>query len=366
MSLPARRLKIVLLQDYLRMGGTERQTLSLSRAFILAGHEVGLVLFRPGGPLLPDVHPAVQLLPLQPFDSGLDWFAPRLIAALRRWSPDIIMPMGLMANCHAARFPSALPSSSVVATVSTGDAQPWLHRRALRGAAAVVTNSARTTDRVCRDYRLDPRKVHTIHNAVATPPACPPGARERLRRELSASDHTVVLLCTAMFRPLKGHRRLIEAAARLPADLPWALWLAGEGCVRPAAERLARQLGVEDRVRFLGLRRDTTELCAAADVAVLASESESLPNFLVEAQWHGLPVVACDVAGVQETFIPGASGLLVEPGDTPALAAALRRIATDADLRGSLAAAAGTHARSCFDPDQQNARYLALFQNLRL
>jgi glycosyltransferase involved in cell wall biosynthesis len=168
-----------------------------------------------------------------------------------------------------------------------------------------------------------------------------------------------------MLRPGKGHRRLIQAAAALPRDFPWQLWVAGEGTERTATEGLARELGLSERIRFLGLRRDTADLYAAADVAVLASDLESLPNFLVEAQWLGLPVAACDVAGVGETFRPGESGLLVPQGDHAALAAAMTRLARDPALRARMATAARDHARAEFEPGRQNARYLELFAALR-
>lgn len=346
------------------MGGTERQTVALARAFASAGHEVLVVTFRPAGPLAQDLGASVRHVALQPFDLRLDWFAPGLVRTLRRFAPDVVQLMGRMANCHGTRLIGALPDARVIATFRTGRRIPLLYRRALRGAAAVVVNSAEAARRIAREHGVAGARVHVIRNALAAPAAPARDARARLRAELSATPDTIVFLCTAMLRPGKGHRRLVQAAAALPRDLAWALWVAGEGAERGPAEALAGALGIAGRVRFLGMRRDTSDLYAASDVAVLASDLESLPNFLVEAQWSGLPVAACDVAGVGETFRPGESGLLVPAGDHAALAAAMEQLARDAALRARMAAAAREHARAEFEPGRQNARYLELFAGL--
>jgi len=358
-------MRIALVQDRLRVGGTERQTVALARAFVTAGHAVLVVTFRPGAALAADLGPGPRHLALQPFDLHLDWFAPGLVRRLRDFAPDVVQLMGRMANCHGARLIAALPAARVVATFRTGKAVPALYRRTLHRAAAVVANSAEAARRLAREYGVTGPRVHVIRNALVAPARPAADARARLRAELSATPDTIVFLCTAMLRPGKGHRRLMQAAAALPRDVPWALWIAGEGTERAPSEALARASGLGERVRFLGLRRDTADLYAAADVAVLASDLESLPNFLVEAQWAGLPVAACDVAGVGETFQPGESGLLVPQGDHTALAAAMMHLAREPALRSRMATAARAHARAGFDPDRQNARYLELFAELR-
>lgn len=357
-------MRIALVQDFLRVGGTERQTTALAREFAAAGHDVMLVTFRPGGPLAREVAPPVHHVALQPFDMHLDWFAPGLRRTLRAFAPDVVQLMGRMANCHGTRIIAGLPRARVVATFRTGKTVPALFRRTLRRAHAVVANSAEAARRITRDHGLAPSRVHVIRNALAAPAEPAPGARERVRNELGAAPDTVVFVCTAMLRPGKGHRRLVEAAALLPRDFPWMLWIAGDGTERSSCESRARSLGLAERVRFLGLRRDTPELLAAADIAVLASDLESLPNFLVEAQWLGLPSVACDVAGVGETFLPGVSGILVPKGDPVALAAAMVDLARDAGRRAAMSAAARDHARAEFEPARQNGRYLELFSAL--
>ncbi len=168
-----------------------------------------------------------------------------------------------------------------------------------------------------------------------------------------------------MFRPEKNQRELVEIAAGLPAGLDWQLWLAGEGPERAACERLVASRGLGARVKFPGFTPDPGPLYASADLAVHASWSESLSNFLIEAQARGLPCVAAEAQGVRECFLPDRTGIVVARGDHAAFRAALARlIAEPAEARAARAAEARAFARATFDPSRQVAAYLDLFQRL--
>lgn len=358
------RMRIAVVQDYLRMGGTERQSVLLANAYAAAGHDTHLVTFRPGGALAGEIAPDVRHVCLQHHDRGIDWWAPGLTKTIVRLRPEIVQLMGRAVQILGWRLPRALPSTRFVATFRTGKPVPWLHRVTLRRAHAIVANSEEARTRLAAAYGLAGSRVRVIRNAVAAPAPPPPDARAEVRRTLGTKPDVVVFLCTAMMRPEKGHRELLHIAATLDLDLPWELWLAGEGTEFSACRRLAADLQLGSRVRFLGLRHDVTQLYAAADVAVLASRRESLPNFLVEAQWLGLPVVAMDVAGVGETFAPGRSGILVPPGNAHEFRAALIGLAHDPQQRRRMSEAARRHAAAEFAPSRQNEKYLALFAEL--
>jgi glycosyltransferase involved in cell wall biosynthesis len=174
-----------------------------------------------------------------------------------------------------------------------------------------------------------------------------------------------VLLCVAMFRPGKNQGELIEIAAGLPPDLDWQLWLAGDGPTRAACVRLAAENNLSARVKFPGWQRDPGPLYSAADIAVHASSRESLSNFLIEAQAHGLPVVAAEAQGITECFLPGETGFAIPPRDHAAFRSALVRLAhAPADRRATCAARSRAHALATFDPQQQIATYLGLLQKL--
>ena len=364
-------MKILLVQDRLRSGGTERQTILLTRAFRSAGHEATLLTFRPGGALAPT---AADLAPraLQSFDTGLDWFAPRLRCTARGAAPDLILCMGRMANCYAGSLQRACPAAAVIATMRTGKKLPWLFRRSLRRVRHIVANSHEARATLVSAHHIAPEKITVIHNSLVFPAvtdpagdATPPSRSSALRTAHHATPATTILLNVAMFRPEKNQRELITLAAALPGELDWQLWLAGEGPARASCERLAAELKLTARVRFLGFHRDPAPLYAAADIAVHASTSESLSNFLIEAQAHGLPAVAYAAQGIAECFLPGRTGWAIPPGDRTAFLTALMPLfVAPAAERTARAAAARTYARATFDPARQVTAYLDLFTQL--
>lgn len=357
-------MKILLLQDHLRSGGTERQTVLLANAFAATGHDVTLVAFRPGGPLAGTVAPGVALPTLQRFDTGLDWFAPGLTQLPERFPFDVLLCMGRMANCYGGFVAEALrdrwPGRAVIGTMRTGKPLPWLYRRSLRAARHVVANSRAARDTLVREYRLPADRIAVIPNSLVFPPA---GASRRtdLRAQHGAEPDTTVLLDVAMFRPEKNQRELIAIAADLPPGFPWQLWLAGDGPARRDCERIAADLGVAERVHFLGLVRDPSPLYAAADVAVHASRRESLSNFLIEAQAHGLAAVAYTAQGIDECFVGGDTGMAIPFGNRAAFRAAIRRFADRDPARSERAR---DFARRTFDPARQVQAYLDLFARL--
>lgn len=362
-------MKILVVQDYLRSGGTERQSILLANAFAAAGLATTLLTFRPGGPLAATVAARVTRVVLQPFDTHLDWFAPGLMRAIERVQPDVVLLMGRMANCTGHHIVKETrdrwPHTVVVGTMRTGKALPWLFRRSLRQVRHIVANShdARTT--LVTQHALAPEKISVIHNSLVFPAESALTRDHALRTQHGATPATTVLLNVAMFRPEKNQRELIEIAAGLPAGTDWQLWLAGDGPARAACEALAAERHLTARVRFLGFHRDPSPLYAAADLAVHASWSEALSNFLIEAQAHGLPAVACDAQGIRECFVPDRTGWAIARNDRTAFRAALAElIAEPAARRTSRAAEARAYARATFDPARQVAAYLDLFTRL--
>ena len=356
-------MKILIVQDYLRSGGTERQSVFMATAFAKAGHEVTLLTFRPRGVLeLDGEQQPFAFRSLQAFDTGLDWFAPRLLRTAEEAAPDLVLCMGRMANCYAGFIQSRLPKAAVICTMRTGKVLPWLFVRSLRLCRHIIANS-HVAKRVITDaHDIPGRKVTVIHNPVLRFTDDTATRNLALRRYHGANPSTVVLLNVAMFRPLKNQRELIEICSKLPGYLDWQLWLAGEGPSRKKCERLAHDLGLAGRVKFLGYQSDPAPLYLAADLALLASQSESLSNFLIEAQLHGLPAVAYDIVGVGECFVPGRSGSLIPNRDQSAFIAALDRLIREPALRKRFADQARRHARANFVPEHQVEAHLKLFR----
>lgn len=156
----------------------------------------------------------------------------------------------------------------------------------------------------------------------------------------------------------KGHATLLAAAALLrDRGLSFELRIAGEGVEWPRLQRLVHELGLADRVLFLGplSQEEVHAEYARADVFALAcvqlpnGDRDGLPNVVLEAMAHRLPVVSTTLAGVSEAVADGATGLLAASGDARELADALQRLLEDRDLRARLGNAGRARTLDRFD-----------------
>lgn len=168
-------------------------------------------------------------------------------------------------------------------------------------------------------------KIHTIENGVDMSVFGVIG-HEEARRALDLTPDRKVVLSVANLVPVKGHAELLKAFALLEENVE--LWLAGSGPERSRLESHARELGIAERVRFLGrvAHDDVPRLYAAADVYCLASRNEGCPNVVFEALASGCPVAATAVGHVPYMVREGENGYTAPQGDVPALADALGRL----------------------------------------
>jgi glycosyltransferase involved in cell wall biosynthesis len=194
-------------------------------------------------------------------------------------------------------------------------------------------------------WGVQPGRTSVLPNAAPVVPPLP--SRDALRAELRVEGPTL-----AFAGRLMAAKALDVGLAALASVEGVSLLVAGDGPDREALEAQATVLGLGGRVRFLGprSREDVLRLFAAADAVLLSSAWENFPHTVVEALAVGTPVVATSVGGVPEVVRDGENGLLVTPGDVDALAAAIRRIAGDEQLRESLAAAAAPSV-AAYAPD---------------
>ena len=169
------------------------------------------------------------------------------------------------------------------------------------------------------------------------------------REGAGATPDDLLLTCVCRVVPHKRVDLPIRAVARLRETHPdLRLAVVGDGEHRPALERLARELGVSERVTFMGYIPDVAPVAAAADIAVLTSDSdEGTPVSLIEAAAAGVPAIATTIGGVADVVAPGA-GVLLSPGDEAGLADAIARLAADEDLRRRMGRTASAHVLERF------------------
>jgi glycosyltransferase involved in cell wall biosynthesis len=234
---------------------------------------------------------------------------PDVVYAFNFWSYVLAFPVAAVCARGATR---------VVALRSAPDVD-LPHRRALlplRHLAFALAHGAIANAAVDVWSRSYPRVANKI---VYVPNGVPPQALA----ESSAPRERGRIVCVANLRAVKGHTTLLEAVALLPDNLEWTLQLAGDGAERRTLERKVIELGIAERVEFLGSVDYVERLLSRAELAVLASYSEGLPNAVLEAMSRGVPVVATNVGQLPEVLGTGA-GTLVPPRDAAALAEAIR------------------------------------------
>ena len=215
---------------------------------------------------------------------------------------------------------------------------------ALRRARRVLVPSAYLRD-VAVAWGLPADRVTVVPNPAPDLSALP--SREEARAALGVEGPT--LATAGRLTAQKSLGDALQALARVPGV---ALLVRGDGPERPALEREAARLGVSDRVRFLGAgtRDDVLMLFRGADAVLVTSAWENLPHTVLEALAVGTPVVATAVGGVPEVVVDGVNGLLVPPHDVAAIAAAVERVVSEADLRRSLADAAPASVEELAEP----------------
>ncbi len=299
-------------------------------------------------------------------------FAAGLARVIRRRGIDVVhahLAVASVASRLAARTVGR-PHLSTIHTMpgsTLTDTRAWLIADAVtaRLSQLHVAPSREVAAACARHYRLDPGRFRVIPNAPAAS-AVRVDDREGLRRELFGPGFAgPLVLCVARLVPGKGIDDLLEATALLAGpigDLNVAV--AGAG---PEHERLRAAIarrGLEQRFRLLGHRADVGRLLAAADAFCLPSRHEAAPISLLEAMNAGCACVATAVGAIPEMLDDGRCGVVVAPGEPPALAAALARVLGDPALARSLGQRAQDAVRRRYSIEAVTGQYVELYRQL--
>lgn len=244
-----------------------------------------------------------------PFGRWFDFTTtPAIAQEIRTFEPDLVMSYMSRA---AAAVPREVPGRDFVHVARLGG---YYDLKYYRGCDHLIGNT-RDLVRYFIDQGWPRERAHYITNFVESE------ISEPLPRETfdTPPGHDL-LLALGRLHPNKGFDTLIRAMPALPGC---SLWIAGEGPERRKLEKLARKLGVEDRVRLLGWRDDTSALFAAADLFVCSSRHEPLGNIVLEAWAYSRPVVALAAQGPSELITHDETGILVPLENPAALAEAI-------------------------------------------
>jgi len=208
--------------------------------------------------------------------------------------------------------------------------------------------------RVVADFALD-RHAIVIHPGVDISQYSPEREAHQGR----------VIGTACRLEPIKGINFLIHSLPALATEfLDLRLEIAGDGSLRSALEQQCRDLGIEDRVTFLGWRKDISTVMTNWDVFVIPSHDEGFPVAALEAMAAGLPIVASAVGGLCEMVVDGETGLLAQMGNPADLALRIRELLMDSEKRHHMGVAARQRVIDHFSVTQMTEKIIRVYDTL--
>ena len=353
-------LSLAFVSSLRRWGGGEKWMLAAAVAMRGRGHRVALV-----------VQPESELA-VRGRAAGLDvstvrmggWLDPRSLAnlalVLRRARVDVICA-NLDKEIRQARLGALLAGRPVQLVARRGSPVPikdnWHYRLVYtRAVDRLICNAEALVEPVCGGAPwFDRGRVRVIPNGVDVDELAAQAREGDVRAELGLTADALVVGCVGEVGRRKGQEHVLAAADALRERFPAVKWLiAGEGDGVAELTARARSLGLlrDDRVRFLGFRRDVAAVLAACDLLVLPSRSEGFPNTLLEGMALGLPVAASRADGIPELVVDRETGLLHAVDDLAGFVDDVARLLGDGELRTRLGAAGVRRAREVFGEER--------------
>lgn len=299
------------------------------------------------------------------FDPGI---LPQLTRLIRERRIDIVHAHDYKTDFIAwllARRTSIVPMATVHGWIRNSWREQVYYAvdtRLLKRFPAVVAVSGPIRDTLLA-HGAAPERVHRIPNGIDQNVfRRVRGRREAIRHLLGINAGEFVLGAIGRLEAEKRFDLLLAVAARLPTET--RVLIVGEGSCRAALEAQAQALGIAERVTMTGLRADVLDLLHAIDVFVQTSDTEGVPNAVLEAMATEVPVVATDVGGTSEVLTDDVHGLLVPRGDVLALTAAVERTRSDLVATSRRTRAARERVERELSFDARMARVEGIYLNL--
>jgi glycosyltransferase involved in cell wall biosynthesis len=229
---------------------------------------------------------------------------------------------------------------------------------------AATRRSGTTVCYVSEELKAHHRNAHAGLTTMVVPNGVSPIDRGRLQRPSEFRENWFNLALVGRLDAVKGLHIAIAAAATdvVPPDLH--LHIVGVGPCESELRALAEELGISERVHFLGFRRDVYDFIAHCDALLMPSLHEGLPYTLLEGMALGAPIIASQVGGLAEVLQDRVTALLVPPRDVQSLAHAILRLHDSPGLRLELGAQAQRVQRSQYSLEAMTASYVAIYRAL--
>ncbi len=355
-------MNILQVINSLDCGGLEKLTLNLAKGLKTQGHNVVICCLEGLGNLHKGDLGGIEVAALNKKD-GLDVILPfRLAGLMRKEKIEIIHshnPGPLIYGTIAGKI-AGVP---VIINTRHGRAPRQINRFIWEMNDCIVSISNDAKTELVKINKINPEKVTVIHNGIdlkefnSTYQSYP---EEKKKIGLEAS---FVIGTVSRLSPEKDQTTLIKAFAKVAAvETTAKLVFVGDGPSKNVLQALAKSLGLEDRVIFLGFRSDISVIMRSFDIFVLSSLMEGISLSLLEAMALSRPVVVTDVGGNPEVVKNNETGILALPQNPDNLAEGIISLAKNRDMANKFGEAGRKWVEQEFDIDKMVARYLSLYE----
>ncbi len=370
------------------IGGAQENTVLTCKGLAERGHQVTLLAgpeTGPEGSLWEQAHQAgCEVVTVDSLCRAVhptrDWRAMQELRRLfTRLRPDVVHTHSSKAGILGRAAAASAGVPVIVHTIhgmSFNRTQPaptrmlyrFLEQWAAQHTGAFITVADAMIDQAVEAGIAPRERFTTIRSGVETDSFMPSDqSRARLRNEWGVYDRDIVVGTIARLFENKGYEEILAAMPGAVADEPRLkfVWV-GDGANRSSYERQLNDLRLRDRVRLVGLvhPREVPHLINGFDIILHASRWEGLPRALVQAMLMRVPAVSFDNDGAPEVVLPGETGILVPFGDTKNLAAALVKLAGDAELRTTLGQGGRKLCLEAFDWRRMVSRIESLYSTV--
>jgi len=284
--------------------------------------------------------------------------------------PDLVQTWLFTADLYGRLAARLAGIRTVVSTIRSIDADKprhyvWADRVLKYFTSAFIVNAKANGEVYTRREGIRASSIHTIYNGLDLRIFRLGNGDGGFRSQNRIPSSVFLFGIVGRLQPVKDHETFIRAAA-LVTKKHSSVWFAivGSGPLKEKLERLAVELCVEGRIRFIPSQADVARIFSAFDAAVVCSTYEGCSNVILEAMAMAKPVIATDVGGNPELVVQGATGLLVPVGDTQALSAAMETLLTSSEIASEMGLAARRVIEERFSIDRMVSLTLGLYEKL--
>jgi len=368
---------VLFIIDSFEQGGSERQALQLLRQLHESGRvRVRLACLQDRGSLKAEAEQLgigeIHEYPLTSFyDLNFAKQIQRVVSYIKANEIDVVHTHCFYTNIFGmtggflAGVPARITSKGETDGFRTR-MQKRAERMSFRLAHRVIANCLVVQNMLIREG-VNPKRIIQHYNGLALDRMKVPAGfsrREALAHFGLPEGKRFITIVANLRNPVKDHPMLLRAAARVCAVASDANFIiAGEGELMPGLRTLAGELGIADRVHFIGRCDDVAMLLHASNIGVLSSKAEGFANAILEYMAAGLPVVATDVGGVREAIEEGETGFIVPSGDDQQMAKRIIQVLSD-DERTKVMGARGKLLVEKFSSENHLRNTLELYDEL--